>query len=146
MSEVFFPVPFDTTRVFAPVTPKQFRKDFPEFADGSVYTNGTLNYWLAVSQRLNNPCVWKDLLPLGIELLAAHWITEEAQSQKAALTGGNPGAAVGGPVQSKSVDAVSISYAVQSIMEQGAGDLNATVYGRRWYHFAQLFGAGGIQL
>jgi hypothetical protein len=145
MSQVYFPVPFDTARAYAPVTPKQFRKDFPEFADTSIYLNGTLNYWLAVAQRLNNPCVWQDLLPLGIELLAAHFITEEAQSLKAGLAGGNPGQ-VGGPVQSKSVSEVSISYAVQSAIEEGAGALNGTVYGRRWYHFAMLFGAGAIQL
>jgi Protein of unknown function (DUF4054) len=141
-----FPVPFDTTQVFTPVDEKQFRHDFAEFADPVAYTSITVRYWLAVSQRLNNPCVWQDLLPLGIELLAAHFITIEAQALKAGLTGGNPGIAGFGPISNKSVDRVSIGYGVQMAQEQGAGSYNATTYGQRWWHFAQIFGAGAIQL
>ena len=141
-----FPDPFDTTIDFWPVDEKQFRHDFAEFSDPSAYTPISVKYWLAVSQRLNNPCIWKDLLPLGIELLTAHFVTLEAQALKAGLTGGNPGIAGMGPMGSKSVSQVSISYAVQMAQEEGAGSYNSTTYGQRWWHFTQIFGAGAIQL
>jgi Protein of unknown function (DUF4054) len=152
-----FPAPFapsfmDTVN-FWPVDEKQFRKDFPEFADTTVYTQMTVCYWLAFSQMSNNPSAWGTWLPLGIELLAAHYITEEAQALKTALAGGNPGTAgASGPIASKNVSQVAISYAVQAALETGpagsggAGMYNATIYGRRWWHLAQLVGAGSVQL
>jgi hypothetical protein len=128
-----------------PVDNKRFRNDFPEFADPGAYTDSTLSYWLTVAQMLNNPCVWGTLLPTAIELLAAHYMVQEAQALKIANAGGIPGIQ-SGMVQSKAVSAVSISYAVQGALEDGAGSYNATIYGQRWWHLAQLVGAGAIQL
>lgn len=127
-----------------PVDEKRFRSDLPEFSDGAKYTSGSVNFWLAVAQQLNNPARWGTLLPVGIELLAAHYMLGEAQALATANAGGFPGLATG-PVGSKSVSQVSISYAVQAALEDGAGSYNATIYGQRWWHLAQLIGAGPIQ-
>ena len=127
------------------VSNKQFRADFAAFADTTVYLNSTLTYWLCVSQQLNNPNAWKTLLVTGIELLAAHFMVLETQAMRTALNGGIPGLATG-PIQSKAVDRVNIAYAVQMAQEDGAGSYNATIYGQRWWHLAQLVGAGGVQL
>lgn len=138
-----------------PVDAKRFRTDLPEFADPVTYTVTTINYWLTVSQLLNNPCAWGTLLPTGIEMLAAHFITEEAQALKVATASGGalPGiAGASGPISSKAVDRVNVAYAVQAALETGpagsggAGSYNGTIYGRRWWHFSQLVGAGAIQL
>lgn len=127
-----------------PVDEMRFRNDMPEFADTTKFISSTVTFWLAVAQQLNNPARWMTLLPVGIELLAAHYIVGETQALNTANSGGMPGLATG-PVGSKSVAQVSISYAVQAAMEDGAGSYNTTIYGQRWWHLAQLIGAGPIQ-
>jgi hypothetical protein len=139
------PLPPPVPAQLWPVDAKRFRADLSEFADLATYTDSTLNYWLTVAQMLNNPCVWGTLLPTGIELLAAHYMVQEAQALKIANAGGIPGIQ-SGMVQSKAVWQANISYAVQGALEDGAGSYNATIYGQRWWHLAQLVGAGAIQL
>lgn len=127
------------------VSADQLRQDFQAFADPVVYPDEDLNFWLVVSQLLNNPNAWKELLTLGIELLALHFLILEAQAQRTAANGGVPGLA-SGPIASKAVDRVNIAYAVQAAVEDGAGSYNQTTYGQRWWHLAQLVGAGAVQL
>lgn len=148
MSLIDIPLPQNPPQQAPPpqiVSADQLRQDFPAFADATIYPDDQVNFWLCVSQQLNNPYAWQTLLTLGIELLAMHFIILEQQAQRTAANGGIPGLA-SGPIASKAVDRVNIAYAVQAATEEGAGSYNQTTYGQRWWHFAQLVGAGAVQL
>ncbi|MDE9590297.1 DUF4054 domain-containing protein, partial [Xenorhabdus bovienii] len=52
----------------------------------------------------------------------------------------------GGVVTSKSVDKVSVGYDTSGIINPDAGFWNNTAYGREFYWWWSMFGAGGRQL
>jgi hypothetical protein len=51
-----------------------------------------------------------------------------------------------GPVASKSIDKVSVSYDTAAAAMKDAGDFNLTTYGVRYLRIAKMMGAGGLQL
>ena len=129
----------------SPVTPAQFRADFPEFASTSQYTPSQVNYWLEFAYSMLNAGRWGRQLDFGVSMFAAHNLALEARAMKEAEKGGIPGAQVG-PVNSKSVDKVSIGYDTSSGIEVGAGHWNMTIYGTRFIRMAKMFGAGPVQI
>lgn len=124
------------------ITPDQFRADFPEFANAS---DAQVSMWLTVGEALVNPLRWGDLTNIGIELVTAHHLAIAMRDDKTAVGGGAAGG-VSGPVSSKSVDKVSVSYNTSSTQYEGEAFWNMTSYGIRYIGLARLFGAGGIQL
>lgn len=124
----------------------QFVTDFPEFADTDDYPVSLINFYAALADKLLSPCRWGDLLCFGQELFIAHNLALEAQDARTAAFGGIPGTNSGGPVASKAVDKVSVSYDVASASEDGAGHWNLTTYGKRYIRLARMVGAGGVQL
>ncbi len=127
------------------VTPQQFRLDFPEFTDPILYPPGQLTFWLNMAYGMLNASRWGAQLDVGAELYVAHNVAIEARAQAEAANGGIPGGQVG-PINSKSVDKVSIGYDTGSGVEQGAGHWNLTVYGTRFIRLAKMFGAGPVQI
>ncbi|MFA9439408.1 DUF4054 domain-containing protein [Uliginosibacterium sp. sgz301328] len=123
----------------------QFRLDFPEFADTSVYPDAQVNFWLSLGAKLLPPCRWGDLLDYGLELFTAHNLVIQTRNQQIADAGGTPGA-VTGPATSKAVDKVSVSYDAASVLNADAGDWNMTTYGIQFYRLMMMVGAGGVQL
>lgn len=119
--------------------------DFPAFGNQNVYPLSSIGFWLAVATQLVNASVWGDLANTGIELLAAHHMVLEARAVRAASTGA-VGGITEGPVAGKTIDKVSITFAVEAAKEDGAGSYNSTIYGQRFWHLTQLVGAGGVQL
>jgi hypothetical protein len=130
-----------------PIANDQFRQDYPEFANVALFPDSALTYWLMVANMLVNPCVFTDTVSYTLmnELLAAHHLKLEADAARIALNGGVAGTTQG-PISGKTVDKVTISFAVEAAKEDGAGSYNSTVYGQRYWHLTQLFGAGGVQL
>lgn len=126
------------------VSNNQFREDFPEFKDTSVFTESSLTTWLVVATVMVNANVWDpDLLTLGIELFAAHNIVIEAHNNRSVSRGDIPGISKGA-VSAKSQDKVSISYDVASTVELDAGHWNLTVFGTRFINIARMMGAAPL--
>ncbi|WP_250481894.1 DUF4054 domain-containing protein [Caballeronia sp. NCTM5] len=122
----------------------QFRSDFPEFSDTTRYPDSLVTLWLTVGSSLVNECRWGELTNIGIELVTAHHLAIAARDQQAAAGGGIPGQA-SGPMSSKAVDKVSVSYDTGAASLSDAGFWNLTSYGTRYLGLARLMGAGGMQ-
>lgn len=127
------------------VTPTQFRQDFPEFSDPTVYTDSQITLWLGVSVLLVNACRWGDLYNLGVELVTAHHLAIAMRDQTAAAVGGVPGTMTG-PLASKAVDKVSASYDTGAAALDNAGFWALSSYGIRFLTIARMMGAGALQV
>jgi len=82
---------------------------------------------------------------VGLELFTAHMLTLNKQAIDAAGAGGTPGQSVG-PITSKSIGPVSVSFDVQAGIMEGASFWNLSTYGTRFYFFADIMGAGPSQI
>ena len=127
------------------ISVQQFRADFPEFGSSTQFTSSQVQFWLNAAYSFLNTRRWGRQLDIGAELYAAHNVAIEARAAASAANGGVPGEQVG-PVNSKSVDKVSMGYDTSAGTVEGAGDWNLTVYGTRFMRMARMFGAGGIQI
>lgn len=147
------------------LNPAQLRQDYPGFASEARYSNVLVSYWLNVAGLLipqsrwgcsayPSPTPWPcspinssllQLYDVGVELFAAHNLALEAVNVKEASNGIPPGGKIG-PLSSKSVDKVSLSYDTGSGVELNAGHWNTTNYGTRFIRLARELGAGPLQL
>lgn len=127
------------------ITPQQLRYNFPEFASTTVYLDSQISFWLGLAYLMLNANRWGSILDTGAQLFAAHHLTLEARDKAAADNGGIPGQNTG-PVSSKSVDKVSISYDTGASIDAEAGHWNLTTYGTRFRQLMKLFGAGPVQI
>ena len=127
------------------ITSLQLRQDFSEFADASRFTEPSLDYYINLAYLLMDAGRWSTLLDTGAELFVAHNISLEARAQEESAAGGMPGGMVG-PINSSSVDKVSVGYDTGSGIEANAGHWNLTVYGTRFVRLARMLGAGPIQI
>ncbi len=124
-------------------TSDQFRTDFPEFSDQTRYTNATLDFYLNQADCLLNQDVFGCQFVYLAELFVAHY----AELRGKAMTGSARGVnSTGGVLTSKSVDKVSASYDVSGIINPDAGFWNNTGYGREFFWWWSMSGAGGRQL
>lgn len=127
-----------------PLTASQFRLDFPEFANTSTYPDTLINAWLTVAIALVNPAVWSNVLNLGTELCAAHYIVLAVRDQAAAQAG----APVGEPATltaSEGAGDLSVAFDTALAGYANAGNWNTTSYGQRFWALARMMGAGPIQ-
>lgn len=127
------------------ITVQQFRADFPEFGSSVAYPSSQITFWMNLAYMLLNASRWGSVLDIGAELFIAHNIAIEAKAAAEAAGGGIPGTQVG-PMNSKSVDKVSIGYDTGAGIEANAGHWNLTVYGTRFIRLVKMFGAGPIQV
>jgi hypothetical protein len=134
-----------TITVVGPISVLQFREDFPEFRDPSVYADSQVALYANLAAKLFDARRWADLLDLGIELYTAHNLVLDALAVKSARNGGIPGTA-GGILSSKSVGSASVSYDTGAGTEDGAGSYNLTIYGRRLWRLIRLAGMAPTQV
>lgn len=127
------------------VTTTKFRADFPEFSSTAAYPEALVTFYLTLGAKLMSVDRWADIIDEGLELFVAHNLALERPAQKTAAAGGVPGGA-SGPVSSKTIDKVSVSYDTSAAMEPGAGHWNLTIYGQRYIRLARMVGSGGLQL
>lgn len=126
------------------VTAASFRTDFPEFANTTDYPNTLINFYLALGPKLIDATRWGDIFDFGLSLFVAHNIVLERVAAKAVIPGGIPGL-TSGPMASKQVDKVSVSYDTTAAIEPGAGHWNLTTYGQRYIRLVGQVGAGPLQ-
>ncbi|KQN56522.1 DUF4054 domain-containing protein [Rahnella inusitata] len=126
-------------------TSDQFRADFPEFSDKTRYPDPSVNFYLAQADNLLDQDRFGDQFVYLAELFTAHYTEVRGRrSAQAALGGVNSSG--GGILTSKSVDKVSASYDVSGIINPDAGFWNNTDYGREFFWWWEMSGAGGRQL
>ena len=125
------------------ITPTQFRLDFPEFSDQTVYPDSGLNYWINLAYLLLPANRWRNVLDVGAELFAAHNLTLEAQAQVAAAKG-HPAGTIVGALASQSVSKVSVSYDTSTGIDPSAGHWKLTTFGLRFFELMRMAGAGGL--
>lgn len=126
-------------------TSDQFRADFPEFSDKTRYPDTSVNFYLTQADNLLDQARFGDQFVYLAELFTAHYTEIRGRrSAQAALGGVNSSG--GGILTSKSVDKVSASYDVSGIINPDAGFWNNTDYGREFFWWWEMSGAGGRQL
>lgn len=129
------------------ITVAQFRANFPEFADVSVYPDAQVQFWLDYAYTRLNPHAWADSLDYGVQLFVAHYLTL-AQRNIASAASGNAGTSgmVTGLLTQKKVDKVSLNFDTSAVTNAGAGSYNSTTYGVLYWELMQMAGMGVVQL
>lgn len=127
------------------ISAAQFRLDFPEFSDVTLYPDTQYAFWYGVSAKMMDATRWGELLDAGSELFVAHQLVLSARAAAEAVNGTPPGTQVG-PIGSQSVDKVSISFDNASGVEADGGHWNMTSYGTRYLRLAKMIGVGAIQI
>lgn len=126
-------------------TVEQFRTDYPEFANTTRYPDPIINRALRQADMTLDQNVQLGQFVFLAELFTAHYTELGGKTLAASLAGGvNTGG--GGVLTSKSVDKVSASYDVSGIVNPDAGFWNNTSYGREFFWWWSMYGAGGRQL
>ena len=129
-----------------PLSAQHMRDRFPVFEDGSRFPAISMQYYLDLAFAALNSARWGQWFEMGQLWFAAHFLVLEDQDNSAVAAGRAPGQTGAGIITSKSVGSASISYDVQSVLEDGGGHWNATSYGRRYLRHSRMAGAGGVQL
>ncbi|EIA6527238.1 DUF4054 domain-containing protein [Escherichia coli] len=124
----------------------QFRADFPEFADKTKYPDASVNFYLNQADCLLNQDVFGCQFVYLAELFTAHYTELRGKAIAGAAASGGVNSSGGGVLTSKSVDKVSASYDVSGVIDPDAGFWNNTGYGREFYWWWSMSGAGGRQL
>ncbi|WP_445496708.1 DUF4054 domain-containing protein [Photorhabdus sp. SF281] len=127
-------------------TVDQFRTDFPEFSDSTHYPDTAINFYLSQADKLLDQNVHGDQFVYLCELFTAHYVELRGKTIAGASISGSVNTAGGGVLTSKSVDKVSMSYDTSGIINPDAGFWNNTAYGREFFWWWSMFGAGGRQL
>lgn len=125
------------------VTVAEFTEDFPEFSVGP-YTSTTpiIQRALTIAESITDERRWAALYRLGVELYAAHLLSLRKLAYDDAQGGGTSGQE-SGPMASRSVGPVSVSYDSASTAKSTPDELNLTTYGRRYASYANMVGMGG---
>ncbi len=122
-----------------------FRQNMPMFADVEQLPSAQFNFYLKLGVKLLPESRWDDLLDDGLTFYVAHYLTLYARDMAFIDVGGIGGKVVGNET-SKSVDGVSKSMDVSSVLNADAGHWNQTTYGIQFYQLMMMVGTGGIQL
>ena len=122
-----------------------FRQTMPAFTSVDDYPSAQFNFYLKLGVKLLPESRWDDLLDDGLTFYVAHYLTLYARDMAFVDVGGIGGKVVGNET-SKSVDGVSKSMDVSSVLIAEAGHWNQTTYGIQFYQLMMMVGAGGIQL
>lgn len=126
------------------VSNADFFAAFPAFNNTAIYPTFEVTNYLALANAQLNYSRWKNLMPMGSMLWAAHFLTMDAADAKAAAGGKLAGSQL--TQTSKSVGSVSVSVDTNFGTELDAGHWNLTTFGKRFIRFARMAGMGGVQL
>lgn len=127
-------------------TVEKFREDFPEFSDVTRYPTPSITFYLGQADSLLDQDRLGDQFVYLAELFTAHYTELRGKSLAGAAAGAVNSSASAGVATSKSVDKVSVSYDVSGIIDPDAGFWNNTAYGREFFWWWEMSGAGGRQL
>jgi hypothetical protein len=126
------------------ITATQLRGNFTEFSNTVTYPDSLISFWLQVAYMMLPACNWGVALDLGAQLYAAHNLVLEGLANAEAGNGAPPQLAVG-PIITKTVGEVTVTYDTASGVNVEDTHWNMTTYGTRFITFARQFGAGPRQ-
>jgi hypothetical protein len=126
---------------------EQFRENFPEFSHSSpeIFEDSLIEFWETIGQALVNNTgrfLNDKIRNLALQLFVAHNVLVSYNNEQS-IYGGDMSGQGTRPITSNSVGDVSVSYDLSKYLEEGAGEYNATVYGRRLFNLINIFCAGG---
>jgi hypothetical protein len=124
----------------------QFRSDFPAFQDAIKFPATDVSRYLVLAAANLALERWRESHVIGQELYAAHFLALDELDMRATQNGGAAANSQSGPMTSKSVGSVSVSYDLSAVSEADGGHWNQTGYGRRFLRMAKMAGMGGLQL
>lgn len=127
-----------------PISPAQFRSDFPAFGNALKYPDPLISMWALVAPKLLAEQVWGELFTLGQELFIAHNCVLDGMAGVEAARSGLVGFAKGA-VLAESGDKVSVTYSGVA-MQPGDGHWSMTTYGQRYRDLVMMVGAGAQQV
>lgn len=116
------------------LTPADMKERFPEFAS---LTDARVQLFIDDAELELAPAEWGDSYKKGWSYLSAHLLSCSISS----ATGGGIGGA-NGPVASRAVGDVSISFGSNLSMDATAGAYNLTPYGQEYWRLVNLLGVG----
>lgn len=122
-----------------------FRLAFPEFSNLVTYPDSQITFWSGIGEALFITDRWRWVYTYGLQLFVAHSIALAAQNNAQPGMNRAPGS-TSGPISNKHVGSVSYAYDSSSVMEENAGEWNATSYGRTLIRLARMIGAGALQV
>jgi len=110
----------------------RLRAQYPEFESTTDYPDSTVDDFISWAADELSSSVWDNLYEAGVVSLAAHLLKVSDLS--------SDGGAGAGPVESKSVGPVSVSYDVDS--GDSDSNLTSTKYGREHARLKKKVAAG----
>lgn len=122
------------------IAPPDLLVAFPEFSNVTTYPTATVQFWITQGYSTLNASLFGTDLDYAVMLYTAHNVVLAARNARDGAAGQIVGD-VKGPVASKTVGPVSISYSGAS-NTTGAGEYNLTSYGQRLYALMQAYSAG----
>jgi hypothetical protein len=114
---------------------------FPEFSNIALYPVPMVEAWIVPAVEQMNSSRFGSQYNLAVALFIAHNVVLEARELKASQNGKTVVGEAYGPVASKSIDKLSVSYGTTASID-GAGAYNLTSYGQRLYKLIQSFSSG----
>lgn len=124
------------------ITYDDFVAALPEFSD-TAYAQATVNFWIEQAKAHLNEGRLGKKYDLACIYFVAHHVALSRANERAAASGGAPGQQTG-PISSKSIGPVSVSYDTSSVTLNGAGAWNATAYGRKYFQIVRGAMLGGV--
>lgn len=126
------------------ITVAQFRANLTEFSSTVAYPDAAVSMWLTWAYTFLGARRWGIALDLGAQLYAAHNLVLERLANAEASNGAPPGTFTG-PVSSKTVGELTISYDPGMGINKDDAQWGLTHYGTRFVKLARQFGAGPVQ-
>lgn len=125
------------------ITVAVFRGQQPSFMNPAVYLDGQIQFFIDLGYSMLTSR-WGNSIDYGVSLFTAHFLALAKQAEQ----GGPksvPGVAIG-VVSGGTVDKVSYTRDITSIMEDSAGHWGMTSFGLIYLRLARMMGAGPIQI
>ena len=121
------------------ITVQDVRDRYPEFSDVTDYPDARIQTFITKGEGELSEGQWGDQYNEGLLAFTAHFL---ARSTSTARSGGSVGSI--GPIASKSVGDVSVSFAsvVGSNPSAQESFWNSTPYGQEYWRLITLFGVG----
>ena len=127
------------------VTVIQFRANFPAFTSTTQYPDSSIQFWLTYAYMLLSPRRWGPIQDLGAQLFVAHNATLDGLSAAEGMNGAPSGMTVG-PIVSKTVGDLTITYDTGAGVNSEDQHWALTNYGTRFIKMARQMGNGPRQI
>lgn len=123
------------------ITPADFKIRFPEFTG---VDNTRIQLFIDDSVLILNEAFWGPKYDMGLSYYSAHLLKIAIRTEP----GLNSSANNVGPISSKSVDGVSVSYAISASSSTDTADdfLKSTAYGQRYLLLRKSLGVGAMSI